>query len=200
MRRIPPMSPNTSQTADLVQDAQAGSPTAASRLFERLYDELRAIAGRVAGRGGRGTLSPTVVLHEAWLKLQRAGGVSRVENRAHFLNLAARTMRQVVANHVRDRAAAKRGGDRDRERLTRALEVAADRGPVDAVELNDALESLERLDARQADIATLRLLGGRSAREIAVLLGVSPRTVEMDWRMAKAHLARALDVPAGEEP
>jgi RNA polymerase sigma factor (TIGR02999 family) len=172
--------------------ARDGSAEAAADLFQRLYDELRALAGRVAPTA-RGTLTPTVIVHETFLKLAGPSGAARVEDRAHFLNLAARAMRQVVANHARDRAAQKRGGGRRRERLTLVLESAPTAGrEVDAAALDEALSSLEAIDARQADIAAAKLLGGLSTAEIATLLGVSTRTVELDWRMAKAHLARSL--------
>ena len=187
------MAVDGSTLADLLERARGGSREATSVLFEQLYDELRQIASRVVGRSARGTLSPTVVLHETWLKFQQPDVGVRVDDRAHFLNLAARAMRQVVANYVRDQNAQKRGGGRERERISLAVEnVARTEAAVDVVELNDALTSLEALDARQGDIATMRIFGGLSAREIAELLGLSTRTVEMDWRMAKAHLAEAL--------
>lgn len=183
--------------AELLEQARGGSREATSILFGRLYDELRQVAGRIAGRGF-GTLSPTAVVHETWLKLQQPSGL-RVEDRTHFLNLAARAMRQVIANHARDRSAKKRGGDRDRERLTIALEEeATSEQGVDLIDLHDALSSLESLDARQGDVAAMRIFAGLTSREIADVLGVSLRTVETDWRMAKTYLSRTLDPP--EEP
>ncbi|MGE0191757.1 MAG: ECF-type sigma factor [Planctomycetota bacterium] len=175
-------------------DGPAEGPATSGELFARLYGELRRLAVRVAGRGaGELTLSPTALVHEAWIKLARPGSEAEVEDRSHFLNLAARAMRQVLVSHAREQGAAKRGGGRARERFTVVLggTPAAERG-VDVLDLDDALERLAALDARQARVAELRLFAGLSPTEIAPLLGVAPRTVELDWRMAKDHLARVL--------
>ncbi|MCB9829875.1 MAG: hypothetical protein H6806_08970 [Planctomycetes bacterium] len=116
---------------DTPADAAGDDPASSGELFARLYGELRALAGRVAGRGGAAlTLSPTVLVHEAWIKLARPGAEAAVEDRNHFLNLAARAMRQVLVSHAREQGAAKRGGDRQRERFTVVLggTPAAERG------------------------------------------------------------------------
>ena len=181
-----------SEVAHLVERSREGSPEAASALFACLYGELHALAGRIGGRG-RGTLTPTALVNEAYLKLVRPEGSPPIADRVHFLNLAARAMRQVLVNHARDRAAAKRGGNRERERITVVVaETPAAEGGTDLLDLHEALGALEQVDARQAAIAELKLFGGLSTAEIALLQGVSTRTVELDWRMAKEFLARTL--------
>jgi RNA polymerase sigma factor (TIGR02999 family) len=180
----------------LLARANAGDAEAASRLFALLYDELRAIAGRVfRGQGAAHTLQPTAVLHEAWLKLAGASARGRASwnDRAHFLNLAARAMRQVLVNHARDRKAAKRGGGDVRVSLA---EHDGSVGPPDpaVLDLDAALTELAALDERQARLAELRLFGGLTNPEIAEALGVAVRTVELDWAMAKRWLAKRLGV------
>lgn len=187
---------------DTPADAAGDGLASSGELFARLYGELRALAGRVAGRGGAElTLSPTALVHEAWIKLARPGAEASVQDRGHFLNLAARAMRQVLVSHAREQGAAKRGGDRQRERFTVVLggTPAAERG-VDVLDLDEALERLAAIDARQARVAELRLFAGLSPADIAPLLGVAPRTVELDWRMAKDHLARVLGGEPGAAP
>jgi RNA polymerase sigma factor (TIGR02999 family) len=174
----------------LLSRARGGDESAAREVFDRLYADMRRIAGAMfRGQRPNHTLEPTAVVHEAWLKLAGAERAAALRDRAHALALGARAMRQVLANHARDRAAGKRGGGAARQRVTvsglgdgeeeRALEVAA---------LNEALERLSGLDERQGRIAEMRLLGGLAIEEIAVLLGVSARTVEVDWSMAKRQL------------
>lgn len=189
---VPPAAP---------QEGDAEGAASSAALFARLYEELRVLAARVAGRGAAAvTLTPTVLVHEAWLKLAKPGAEADVEDRQHFLNLAARAMRQVLVSHARERGAAKRGGGRERERLTVVLGgTPAEAVGVDVLDLDDALGRLAQLDARQARVAELRLFAGLSPAEIAPLVGVAVRTVELDWRMAKDHLARVLgpDAEAG---
>ena len=182
----------------LLERVRAGDPGAASRLFEAVYEDLhrRARSAFRAQRPGH-TLTPTALVHEAWLKVARPGVAAGVQDRMHFLNVASRAMRHVLVNHARDRAAAKRGGGRPREHVTLSG-LAQEEAPevMDAEALSAALEALESLDARQAQVADLRLLGGLTVEEVAGLLGVSRRTVEADWRMAKDFLARRLAPPA----
>jgi RNA polymerase sigma factor (TIGR02999 family) len=174
-------------------DAQAGG-----ELFDRLYPELRAMASRLfRSQKPSHTLQPTAVLHEAYLKMAGAGEKGAAwQDRAHFLAVAARAMRQVLVNHARDGSAKKRGGGVDRRRVTLSDAVApgGDRG-VEILAIDDALAELARLDERQARIAELRCFGGLTNRETAEALGVSLRTVELDWRMAKGWLARRLGDP-----
>lgn len=183
----------------LLERAGDGDADAASRLFELLYPNLRAIAGKVfREQRGPHTLQPTAVLHEAYLKLfgNAARGGAAWENRAHFLNVAARAMRQVLVNHARDKHADKRGGDAVRVTLSDA-EPAGDAFEPGVLDIDAAITELAALDERQGRIAELRVFGGMTNPEIAQALGVSLRTVELDWSMAKRMIARRLSRDGG---
>jgi RNA polymerase sigma factor (TIGR02999 family) len=177
-------------TTEALARARAGDPAAAQAVFERLYADLRRIAGALfrSQRSGH-TLEPTALVHEAYVKIAGGDAAKAWQDRAHALAVGARAMRQVLANHARDRAAEKRGGGVARERVTvSGIDAGGDRA-VDAAALHEALDRLAALDERQARIAEMRLLGGLTVDEVAALLGVSTRTVELDWQMAKRQLA-----------
>jgi len=154
-----------------------------------LYDELREIAARVLGRGGGGSIVPTSIVHEAYLRLARADD-PRWKDRSHFLALAARCMRQVLVDHHRREGAAKRGGDWQRVTLSGRAELGG--GQLDAMALEELLDELERRDPRQARVVELRFFGGLTNDEIAAELDVSRPTVEREWRHARAWLGRRL--------
>jgi RNA polymerase sigma factor (TIGR02999 family) len=188
--------PAPGEVTVLLERLKAGDRAAAEALYPLIYDDLKRIAKRLFARQRPShTLGATALVHEAYLKIAGAGHEAAWKDSAHALAVAARAMRQVLANHARDRAAAKRGGAQARGRITLAG-VAVDEGDraVDAAALHEAFARLETLDERQAHIAELKLLGGLSTQQIATLLGIAPRTVELDWKMAKQVLA---DVLAG---
>lgn len=165
----------------------------AESYFPALYDELRKLAAaRFAARDGGATLQPTALVHEVWLKLAEASG--EVRGREHFLAIAARAMRQVLADHARQRSADKRGGGAQRITLDEQLgdARAQDDAGVDLVALHEALARLERIDTRSARVAEMRLFSGLSSAEIGRVLGVTERTVQLDWRAANAWLTREL--------
>ena len=179
----------------LLEHVRVGDPGASDELFTLLYEELHRIAKSLFGRQQPGhTLQPTVLVHEAWFKMLGGGKEPDWQDRAHFVNVAARAMRQILVNHARDRSAQKRGGGRQRERLTVVSPAAPDADKaLDLLDLDAALRQLAELDERQAQIAELKLFGGLTTAEIAAVVGIAPRTVELDWRMAKGWLARALE-------
>jgi RNA polymerase sigma-70 factor (ECF subfamily) len=177
-------------TTEALARARAGDPAAAQAVFERLYADLRRIAGALfrSQRSGH-TLEPTALVHEAYVKIASGHAAKAWQDRAHALAVGARAMRQVLANYARDRAAGKRGGGEARERVTiSGIDGGGDRA-VDAAALHEALDRLTALDERQGKIAEMRLLAGLTVEEVAELLGVSTRTVELDWQMAKRQLA-----------
>jgi RNA polymerase sigma factor (TIGR02999 family) len=164
---------------------------AADDLLSLLYDELRALAHYMHQQQPAGnSLQPTALVHEAYVKLVRDRD-SLPDERTHFFNIAALAMRQVLADHARRRRAAKRGGDWSRIDLG-TIRSGSSVIDVDVMALDDALTKLAELDKRQARIVELRFLGGVTVAETARLLGVSSRTVELDWRMARAWLRRYL--------
>lgn len=176
--------------AGLLQGLVAGSQDAASDLFPLLYDELRRLAAAQYGSRSSPTLQPTALVHEVWLRIANAPG--EVRGREHFLAIAARAMRQVLVDHARRRAAEKRGGALERVTLDERIGSRADTDGIDFLALDDALGRLAQIDERSARGAELRLLAGLSSEEIALVQGVTPRTVQIDWRAANAWLTREL--------
>ena len=182
------------ETTRILSELRDGDPSAADRLMTVVYDRLRNLAG-AAFRDQRAdhTLQPTALVHEVFVRLVEPG---RVEwnDRTHFFAVAARAMRMVLADHARRRGAAKRGGDRARVALE---DFSAEGEPplLDLVDLDAALERLNELEPRHARIVELRFLSGLTVEEVATVLELSRTTVESDWRMARAWLARQLENP-----
>lgn len=171
----------------LLSAARAGRQDALEQLIPMLYDELRELAGRELRREhGVRTLAPTDLVHEAYFKLAR--GELDAENRAHFLAIAARAMRQVLVEQARRRRAEKRGGGWAVTTLDDG-HGARDLDPEELIALDAALEQLEE---RQRRVVELRYFGGLEEREIAGVLGVTERTVRRDWVKARAWLFKAL--------
>ena len=169
---------------------KAGDQAALDELIPLVYKELREIAGRQLQRERPGhTLQSAALVHEAYLRLldQRPFDT---ENRAHFLAVAARLMRQILVDHARGRGAAKRGADR-RVELDTSLVLPQVR-TTDLVALDDALTGLAKLDEQQGRIVELRFFGGLATEEIAEVLGVSASTVQRDWNVAKVWLMREM--------
>jgi len=170
-----------------------GDEDAAEQLFGMLYGELHRLACAIfRSQRSSHTLQPTALVHEAYIKMIRPE--AEWQDRAHFCGVAAKAMRQILINHARDRAAIKRGGGAPVHSLTVGDAVEAQGGgrELDILALNEALEALADLDERQASIAELRFFGGLTNKEVAESLGVSLRTVELDWSMAKGWLAGRL--------
>ncbi len=183
-----------SSNTGILKRAREGDGVAAAEFSELLYRELRAMAERYMRRERRGhTLQATALVHEAYLNLVDETGVDP-SDRAHFLAIAACAMRQILVEHARKRAARKRGGDRRRVPLRDTLALS-ERPDVDVVHLEEALSALENLDGRKARVVELRFFSGLTCEEVASALGVSLRTVEKDWYVARAFLHREL---AGE--
>ena len=170
----------------LLQAAHEGEPGALERLVPLVYDDLRRLARRQLGREyGERTLNATALVHESYLKLGK--GVMAASDRAHFLAIAARAMRQVLVDHARDRRAAKRGGGSwERTTLTDGA-WAAEFDPDGMLALDEALAELE---PRQRQVVECRFFGGMEEQEIAAALGVTERTVRRDWTKARAWLYR----------
>ncbi len=181
------------QTADATDRLNAlseGEHGAAADLMPLVYDELRALASvYLRQERANHTLEPTAVVNEAFLRLvdQRK---TDWKSRAHFIAVGASMIRRVLIDHARATKAAKRGGSWARVTLDRPLVEGVDH--VEMIALDDALQKLEAFDERQARVVELRFFGGLGANEVAHVLGVSQRTVESDWAMAKAWLRREL--------
>lgn len=179
------------QARALLDALAAGGSDSSTALFELLYRDLRAIAGSYfQGGGAAHTLQPTALVHDAFVRLIGSHGQDW-ESRAHFVAVAAKAMRQILIDHTRAKRAAKRGGGAARVTLTGAALDDADQA-FDALDLDEALRRLAAIEERQARIVEMRFFAGMSVREIALVLGVSERTVELDWRLARAWLRREL--------
>lgn len=172
-----------------------GDEAAAADLLPLVYERLRAVAGSYFRGRADQTLQPTALVHEAYLRLvaaaERPEG-AQVRDREHFCAIAATAMRQILADRARRRGALKRGGDRERVALEAVAASEGGGDEADLVALDEALRKLEAIDARRARVVELRFLGGLSVDETARQLGVSPRTVESDWRSARAWLRSEL--------
>jgi len=177
------------EVTELLQRAGAGDAAAGQELFSVAYAELRGLAGRVFGPTDGVTMQPTALVHEAWLKLNRH--VASLEGRRHFFAVAAKAMRQVLADRARDQRRLKRG-DARRQRLLTTMDGGVRDEGFDLVVLDDLLGRLQELDARQARVVELRFLGGLTIAETSEELGVSHTTVEDDWSLARAWLRREL--------
>lgn len=171
---------------------ERGEPQALDELYPLIYDDLRALARSMFRDLPAGvTLQPTALVHESFLRL--VGSQDRGwNNRRHFYNVAARAMRQLLADHARAKFTEKRGGARERVELDAVSDLGQPGVGLDLVVLDDALGELARLDERQARIVELRFLAGLSVEETANVLGVSERTVYLDWRMARSWLSKKL--------
>jgi RNA polymerase sigma factor (TIGR02999 family) len=184
-------SPTPGAVTQLLARAKAGSAPALEELVPLVYAELRRIAGRYAHRERAGhSLQATALVHEAYIRLLKDESLS-FENRAHFLGIAARSMRQILVEHARSRDAEKRGGERQRVTLNEGVAAG---GPVDVdlLALEEALERLAALNADHARIVELRFFGGLTNDETAAALGISPATVKRAWVIARAWLFREL--------
>jgi RNA polymerase sigma factor (TIGR02999 family) len=171
----------------MLGELRAGKREVESRLMEAVYPELRRIAARYmrSERPGH-TLQATALVNEAWLQLAGGTGVAW-QNRTHFFAVAAQLMRRILVDYARQKKAAKREGGRQRIELSDTLVFSDDR--LDEILFVDAaLTRLAEWDPRQSKVVELRFFSGLTEEETAEILGVSPRTVKRDWRMARAWL------------
>jgi RNA polymerase sigma factor (TIGR02999 family) len=200
----------TARITTLLEDLKAGRTGAMDDLMNAVYADLERVAHRhLQERFGAGaarlTLEPAALVNESFLRLlqQRQG----YENRQQFFAIATRVMLRVLLDYARQRSAAKRGGDVTRVSITfddaaAATEQPGHAGQIDVDALTGALETLESLDPRKADVVRMRVVWGMSHEAIAEALGISAPTVERDWRFARAWLANAVGGPQadGENP
>jgi RNA polymerase sigma-70 factor (ECF subfamily) len=183
-------SEHRSSATTLFLSWRAGDRAAIDRLLPLLYDELARIAHfALAGEAPGHTLQTRALVHEAYLRLIDAN-VS-YQDRAHFLAVAARTMRHVLVDHARARRRQKRGGGDVRVDLDQ-VSVPAPAPSFDVVALHEALERLSTYDDRKAQLVELHYFGGLNHEEAAAAMGISLRTVERELRSAKALLRHDL--------
>jgi RNA polymerase sigma factor (TIGR02999 family) len=181
------------EVAALIDAAGKGDADALKALFARVYDELKVLARKQLQGSSDATLSTTGLVHEAYLKLVHPEGFD-LRGRVHFFALAAKAMRQIVIDRARARIADKRGGGQLQiVELDEAAEIAdSELGPEALLRLDRALTELANDEPRLAELVELRFFAGLQISDIAALREVSDRTLNRDWRRAKAMLHAAL--------
>jgi len=185
--------PATEHLTELIGRAGAGDKGAADQLFAAVYKDLHRLAERVL-RAGSGGMHTTSLVHDAYLKLNRPEVLNQ-RDREHFFAVAARAMRQIVIDHVRERAASKRGGAMDLQSLdSSALQVAADGRGEHLLALDESLERLAALEPALARLVELRFFGGIELRELSRILDRSERSLERDWHRARAFLLSEIEL------
>jgi len=168
-----------------------GDEAARDELMPLVYQELHRLAHQYMSRERPGhTLQTSALVNEAFLRLADQRDV-QWQNRAHFIGIAGQMMRRILVDYARNRGYAKRGGSALQVSLDEELIVSEERS-AEVVALDDALQSLARLDERKSRLVELRFFGGLSIEETAEVLGVSPGTVMRDWTLAKAWLRREM--------
>lgn len=169
-----------------------GEKEAGAKLFPLVYNELRRVAGAMMRCERRGhTLQPTAVVHEAYMRMI-AGTHPTLENRAHFFALAARAMRQVLVDHSRRKLAGKRGGEMHRVQIEDDIALTAQQSE-EVLAVHEALQRLQDLDPRQAQIVEMHYFAGNDIEEIASALGIGERTVKRELQFARLFLKQQLE-------
>ena len=180
---------------DLLRRAQEGDARAFDDLFHVTYDELRALARQRLRFDQRGSLLDTTALvHESYLRFVAASRV-RIEDRGHFMHFAARVMRSIVVDFIRERTAERRGGGVARIPLTSGdaiVDPTTAGGESEILRVHEALDELGKLDPKLVRLVEMRYFGGMTEAEIAEALEISERTVRRDWEKARLLLAEAL--------
>ena|ERR1035441_156163 len=176
----------------LIQEWQQGNRAAEQALFEAMYRALHRIAMHcLRSEPNAGSLSPTVLVHEAYLRFANAEKLPVVD-RSHLLALAARVMRRIIVDRARARKSEKRGGDQVKIELVDNF-ISSTEDADEIIAINDALHSLRERSPRQARLVELRYFGGFSFEETAAVLGVSSRTARREWRVARLRLKQVID-------
>src|SRR5687768_13692951 len=185
------MPDRTEQVTRLLRAIERGEARAADELLPLVYEELRSRAGLLLASERRNhTLQRTALVHEAYLKL--VGADVQYQGRLHFFNAAALAMRRILLKYATQRGRLKRGGGRSRVDLAELDPAASTANELDWVDLDEALQQLERIAPRRHQVVMLRFFSGRTEVEIAQMLGIGEATVRRDWNAARAWLYRAM--------
>lgn len=175
-----------------------GDDAALEQLIPAVYQELRRMADHyLRGEDSGHSLQPTTLVHEAYLRLIDQTKVEW-QNRAHFFGVAAQMMRRILIDHAKAKHRVKRGGTAVKVMLDENVNFTQERAS-ELLALDDALESLARMDERKSRIVELRYFGGLTVEETAEVLGISDKTVMRDWNLAKAWLYRELTSDSANE-
>ena len=179
--------PAPHEVTQLLIDWSNGDTAALDKLVPLIHEELRRLAHHYMSRERPGhTLQTTALVDEAYLRLVNRKDV-QWQNRAHFFAIAANLMRNILVDHARSHAYAKRGGGALKIELDEAMIVSQERA-AEVVALDEALKELATFDEAQSRIVELRFFGGLTVEETAEAMGISPTTVKREWRTARAWL------------
>jgi RNA polymerase sigma-70 factor (ECF subfamily) len=185
------MDPEKGDVTRLLNEMARGNPRAADKLLPLMYSELHRLAASYMRRERPDhTLQATALINEAYLRLAREN--AEWNNREHFIGMAANVMRHVLVDYARAHKAQQRDGGMKRVEMQEDLAISANKLE-EVVSLDEALQRLERLHPRQGKVVELRYFGGLSVEQIALLLGVSERSVKRDWSLARIWLFRELE-------
>ena len=183
--------PKQHEITQLLAEWSGGNQSALDELYPLVYDELHRLARRYMSRERKGhTLQTTALINEAYVRLVDQKNVQWA-NRSHFFAISAQIMRRILIDHARRHAYAKRGGGAQQVSLDEAAVVASGIGS-ELIRLDEALQTLSKLDQRRCHVVELRYFGGLNNEEIAGVLNVSENTVTRDWNMARAWLYQQL--------
>jgi RNA polymerase sigma factor (TIGR02999 family) len=174
----------------ILQALEEGDLKSAHQALPLVYKELRRLAAhKMSLESANQTLQPTALVHEAWLRLLKPGEIAKFQNKDHFVATAAEAMRRILVESARRKKRIKHGGALERVELDE-IEMALPLPEDELLALSDALDRLEKVDQRSAEVVKLRFFTGLSHEEVAEELGVSLRTVQRLWRFARAWLFR----------
>jgi RNA polymerase sigma factor (TIGR02999 family) len=191
------VAPSSKEVTRLLVDWGNGDQAALDELIPLVYDELRRMARRYMRRESQGhTLQTSALVNEAYLRLVDQKSV-QWQNRAHFFGVAAQLMRRILVDHARSRSRAKRGGGAQMVSLAEHALISKEASEV--IALDDALSNLAEMDPRKSQIVEMKFFGGLTTEEVAEVLKITSRTVEREWRKARAWLNRALSKGAINE-
>jgi len=183
--------PKNSRLTQALSEAEGSGGLDLGDLLPELYDELRGLAGvYLRQQRANHTLQPTALVHEVYVRLVDQTKIPW-SSAGHFRAIAARVMRQVLVDHARRSGAQKRGGDRLRVTLDSAHAISEDK-VIDLIALDDAMNELAELHERKAKVVEFLFFGGMTHAEAAAAVGVSQKTIEADWYMARAWLGARL--------
>ncbi len=181
------------EITSLLERIGAGDRSAEERLAEITYEELRHIAQHLMKFEKNGTLQPSALVNEAYLRLTRDNALGAFPNRAYFFAAAAKSMRRILVDAARRKNSLKAGGEVERLPMERLLAVYQERS-IDLVALDEALDELQELNPQQHQIVQLRWFVGLSVKEVASVLEISVTSIESNWRIARAFLFQTISI------
>ncbi|GAB1406210.1 ECF-type sigma factor [Thermomonas brevis] len=184
------------EITQLLARARSGEPERLGDVFQALYPELLRMA-RSRLRGPRDTLTPTVLVHELFLRISAADGLDLVDRR-HFFATAARVLRWIVVEEARRNLCERRGGDVVHLSLDEELSPAMAQADTGVLALHEGLDALEQISPQRRQVVELRYFAGLQLKEAAELLGISERTAQREWERARAFLLALLDDRHGD--